>query len=336
MIHHLLPVKHYHIIFTIPQELRPWFFYNQRACYNLLFRVAWMTIQSMAGQGVTGMVATLHTWGSNLSYHPHVHCIVPAGVFQNGKWNYSKGQSTGRFFCDAKQLRERYKALFIQHFVELIEFATPEEPITWKAAEVEKNETLFDQLQQDLKEASRKKWTVRIEKPVLGVEQIIEYLARYVKRVAITNSRIVAVDKTHVTIDYKQYHLQKKGHAAPIGQAKFEGAKFIQQFAQHIPPKGFHKVRYYGCYAYFNKSQKAEIYQSITKQAVPPYQVPDKKVLLGRMLGQDPDVCTNCGSIGTLVTSPLLEQSHQGYHLTKGQRNVRIRAGPKAGEPVNY
>lgn len=95
MTHHLLPLKHFHIIFTIPQELRDWFFYNQRHCYNLLFRVAYQTIQKIAGAGQRGllaqtslpvqtaMVATLHTWGSNLSYHPHVHCIVPAGSFQN-------------------------------------------------------------------------------------------------------------------------------------------------------------------------------------------------------------------------------------------------------------
>ena len=343
MVHHLLPVKHFHIIFTIPQELRDWFFYNQRLCYNLLFRVAYQTIQSMAGEGLTGMVATLHTWGSNLSFHPHVHCIVPSGSFQkdiNGEaWKYSKGQSklleplepleplgSGRFFCDAKVLRERYKTLFIQHFIDLVEG----NDIYWKAEIIEQDEDLFSKLREDLRRASRKKWTVRIENPVLGTDQIIEYLARYVRRVAITNSRIEAVTETEVTINYKQYHLQKKGKPAPTDTINFDGATFIQRFAQHIPPSGFHKVRYYGCYNFSKKTLKAKIYTQITKAKVKPYQIPSTKKLIARLIGHDPDVCNNCGSRNTLVTKPLVEQVSQGYHLTRNYNITQIRAGPKS------
>ena len=336
MVHHLLPIKHFHIIFTIPKELRDWFYYNQRSCYNLLFRAAYKTVESMAavgGEGVTGMVATLHTWGSNLSYHPHVHCIVPAGCFKKGKWTYSEGQSklssSGRFFCDAVALRTEYKSLFISHFIDLIE----RNDFYWKDQLIEQDEDLFQQLRKDLRTASRKKWTVRIENPVLGTEQIIEYLARYVRRVAITNSRIEHVDKTTVTINYKQYHLQKKGKAAPIGTIDFDGATFIQRFAQHIPPSGFHKVRYYGCYAYSNKKLKAEIYQQIKNTPAKPYQKPSTKKLISRLIGHNPDVCSNCGSIGKLVTTPLAEHENQGYHLTRGLTEnytiTRIRAGPK-------
>ena len=109
---------------------------------------------------------------------------------------------------------------------------------------------------------------------------------------------------------------------------EFDGAAFIQQFAQHIPSRGFHKVRYYGCYAFGNKKLKNEIYQSLTKSCLLPYQVPSRKVLVTRQLGHDSDVCTACGSINQLVTTPLVEQQNQGYHLTKNYKTPRIRAGP--------
>jgi len=331
MVHHLLPVQHFHIIFTIPQELRDWFYYNQRSCYNLLFRVTWETISSVAsiaGEGVTGMVSTLHTWGSNLSYHPHVHCIVPSGYFEKGIWR----KKTSNFYCPSKELRERYKELFLKRFVELVESGGEgKDTFTWQSINVEEEESLFGKLQKDVKDASRKKWTVRIEKPVLGVAQIIEYLARYVKRVAITNARIESISASHVAINYKQYHLQKKGEAAPKGTIEFEGAKFIQRFAQHIPPRGFHKVRYYGCYAYSSKKLKAKIYTSLTQQSPSPYKAPSTKSLLKKLLGHDPEVCSNCGSIGRLVTKLLTSENRSGYHLTRSYKSYKMnqaRAGP--------
>lgn len=328
MVYHLLPIKHFHIIFTIPKELRDWFYYNQKSCYGLLFRVAWQTVQSLAGEGATGMVATLHTWGSNLSYHPHIHCIVPSGSFTNNRWVYSRGKSTTNFYCDAKELRQRYKDLFIQHFLKLVEYAEQTTPFTWKGTSVEKEEVLFRKLQRDIKQAVRKEWTVRIENPVLGVEQIVEYLARYVRRVALTNSRILDISATKVTLSYKQYHLQKKGNPAPIGEVHFEGAAFIDRYAQHIPPIGFHKVRYYGCYAYGQKKLRSRIYTSISQQPQSTYQLPSTQQLLIKLLGQDPAVCTGCGSIGTIVTSPLVRDSSKGYYLTRSYRMEPIRAGP--------
>jgi len=275
------------------------------------------------------MVATLHTWGSNLSYHPHVHCIVPAGAFENGVWENKQGNNTPNFFCNATQLRQLYKRLFIQHFLELIEYAQEPKPaFTWAGEKIEEKEELFAKLQSDFKKACSKKWTVRIENPVLGTEQIIAYLARYVRRVAITNSRIVAVTDSQVSINYKQYHLQKKGKPAPIGVMDFDGVKFIQRFAQHIPPSGFHKVRYYGCYAFGKKALRNSIYTSLTQQPAPIYQKPSTQQLVITLLGHDPDVCTNCGSVGCFVTSPIAKDATKGYHLTRSYTVPPSRAGP--------
>ena len=260
-----------------------------------------------------------------MAYHPHVHCIVPAGSFQNRQWTYSKGQSNRRFFCDATLLRQTYKDLFIKAFIELVE----SNDFFWKADNIQNEGDLFEQFRKDLRIAVRKKWTVRIENPVLGTEQIVQYLARYVRRVAITNARIEAITDTHVTINYKQYDLQKTGQAPPIGDMEFEGAAFIQRFAQHIPPRGFHKVRYYGIYAFSNKILKNSIYEQLTQSCQLPYQVPATKTLIARQIGHDPDVCSNCGSIGNFVTILLPTEENKGYHLTKPIINKRIRAGPR-------
>lgn len=320
MSHHLLPVKHFHLIFTLPHELKDLIFYNKRHLYNLLFEVAAKTIQTILG-GKIGMVATLHSWGSNLAFHPHLHVIVAAGSWQQEQWKASYPRNPN-CFCPATQLRETYKALFLKRLLEVIEL----EELNWGKDTIEA-EGLFCKVRRIYHTIQRKKWTVRIENPVLGVEQIITYLARYVRRVALTNSRIESVDDQQVIINYKQYALQQKGKPAPIGKRHFEGAKFLQQFAQHFMPRGFHRVRYYGFYSFSAKSLKATIHEQLSGQPPTPYQVPTKKVLVQKMLGRDIEVCTHCGSIGNFVTTPIPTAPRKMFKLTK-RADTPIRAGP--------
>jgi hypothetical protein len=111
VVHHLLPVRHFHLIFTLPHELNDLIFYNQRTMYSLFFQTVWQTVQQVTGAGQTSMVATLHSWGSNLAYHPHLHCIVPKGSFLNGKW-VENTPTNARFFVQSKLLRETFKEIF--------------------------------------------------------------------------------------------------------------------------------------------------------------------------------------------------------------------------------
>ena len=319
---HLLPVKHFHIIFTLPHQLNDLIFYNQKRLYSLLFRAAWQTIQQVMQGGKTGMVATLHSWGSNLSYHPHLHCIVAAGSFKDEKWQPSCPLNP-RFFCDASLLRETFKELFLKKLLQVIEL----EELRWWEDAIENDET-FPRIRSMYRKIKRKKWTVRIENPVLGVRQIIEYLARYVRRVAITNSRIEAVSVEKVTINYKQYALQKPGKPPPVGKMEMEGTTFLQRFCQHFMPRRFHKVRYFGCYAFGAKRLKARIHQHLTGQPPAPYQPPKKKEIIKKMLGQDPDVCINCGMMNAFVTEKITTDTEQLFRLTPAHRIPFIRAGP--------
>jgi len=321
MSHHLLPLKHFHLIFTLPHELNDLIFYNKKRLYGLLFGGVNETIKTILG-GKIGMVATLHSWGSNLSFHPHIHVIIPAGSYKNGAWLPSN-PTNPRCFCNAKKLRETYKNIFLKKLLQIIEL----ESLQWGKASIE-DDGIFPKIRQIYHEIERKKWTVRIENPVLGVTQIIEYLARYVRRVAITNSRIEQVNNKEVVINYKQYSLQKKGKPAPIGNRAFKGEAFLQQFSQHFMPWGFHKVRYYGFYAFGNKQLKATIHQHLTGKIQSAYQKPSRKQVIKKMLGQDIEVCTNCGVYDAFVTEILTKESNYLFILTRPNPLIRIRAGP--------
>ena len=327
MSHHLLPVKHFHLIFTLPHELNDLIFYNKKRLYGLLFEVANKTVQAILG-GKVGMVSTLHSWGSNLAYHPHLHVIVAAGSWVNGSWQASNRHNPN-CFCNARQLRATFKELFLKHLLLILE----NETLHWGKVSIQAPR-VFPKIKQLYHQIERKKWTVRIENPVLGVEQIIAYLARYVRRVALTNSRIEEVTKDKVTINYKQYALQKKGQPPPIGKREFEGEKFLQQFTQHFMPRGFHKVRYYGFYAYGAKNLKATIYQQLTGKTPFPYQPPTKKELVKKMLGEDMDVCSNCGVYNTMQTSIIPTDSSLIFSLTKATRHPPTRAGPMPKIPL--
>ena len=327
MSHHLLPVKHFHLIFTLPHELNDLIFYNKKRLYGLLFEVAAKTVQSILG-GKIGMVSTLHSWGSNLSYHPHLHVIVAAGSWQADTWQPSY-PTNPRCFCNARKLSATFKELFLKALLPILE----NESLHWEKTTIQ-DVAIFPKMQQLYGQIVKKKWTVRIENPVLGVQQIIEYLARYVRRVALTNSRIEEVTKDKVVINYKQYALQQKGQPPPIGTREFEGEKFLQQFTQHFMPRGFHKVRYYGFYAFSAKRLKSTIYRHLTGKSIFPYQKPSKRELVKKMLGEDVDYCTNCGVFNAFVTDSLATQPHLLYSLTKATASPRIRAGPLPKIPL--
>jgi len=324
MVHHLLPIQHYHLIFTVPHQLNDLFFYNQRKMYRLFFQAAWQTIQSFAVNGKTGMVATLHSWGSNLSYHPHIHAIVPSGLLQNGQWKRLKG-TTSRFFVPSKILREQFKTIFLRLFCKLIE----NEEL--RLNEEVLSESDFQKIKQIERKIRKLKWTVRVECPILGVKQIIEYLGRYIKRVAITNSRIIDITATQVRFLYNDYQHQEEGKPPPKAIRTMDGERFLQQFSQHILPPYFHRVRYFGIYAFTNKTKKEEAYQSIKGQPQLTYQKPSKRQLLKKMLGTDPDVCPSCGEYQSLTLTGLAENGSVHFRLAHQLpiSTVRLKMGDK-------
>lgn len=223
----VLPVMHYHIIFTVPHGLNDVCLWNDKLYYNLLFKATWDTLRSFGytHYGVeSGAIATLHTWGQNLSLHPHIHCIVPAAGFGiKGQWkNIGKNN---RFLFPVKQLSAAFKGKFLDGLKRILH---------------KKNHSGF---KSQIEKAYKTNWVVYCEAPMSGVNQIIKYLGQYTHRIAISNQRIKEITQDKVRFlakDYRDNATQKL--------VEMSGVEFLRRFIQHILPKGFVRIRRFGIY----------------------------------------------------------------------------------------
>lgn len=225
----LLPVPYYHVVFTLPSELNTLALHKPRILYRILFKSAWATLKQFGEtEGLQlGMVSVLHTWGQNLSLHPHLHCIVPSvGVADNGKSKMA-GKNK-KFLYPVKALSKVYRAKFVAEMRQ----------------EKLGNQTLYDKL-------FSKSWVVYAKRPFASPKSVIEYLGRYTHKIAISNYRIKAIDDNHVSFSYKDYKKEGKKKVMRITHAEF-----IRRFAQHILPKRFMRIRHYGILSSTHKRKK--------------------------------------------------------------------------------
>jgi hypothetical protein len=251
----LLPMRHFHVVFTIPSELNRLALVNQQCIYNILFKAASQSLLILAKDykhlGVkTGMVAVLHTWGQNLMDHPHLHTIVPAGGWSelNQYWK----SSPKKFFLPVRVISELFKAKFLialkqayknneLKFEGEIGFLKPKNQFQKFI------DNLFDK---------NKKWVVYTKAPFKNHAGIVKYLGRYSHRVGIDNKRIVNVDKESVSFLWKDY--RDKGLYKTMTLFADE---FIRRFLLHVLPAGFCKIRYYGIYAAKNRASELNHYR---------------------------------------------------------------------------
>ena len=224
----LLPVPYFHVVFTIPDTLNSLALHQPKMLYNILFESAWETLQTFGKNKnlQMGMIAVLHTWGQNLSLHPHLHCIVPGGgVDENGAWKNIKND--GKFLFSVKALSKVFRAKFCEKL---------KANLKDKFNENQENE--YEKIRQSLWE---KPWVVYAKKPFGSPKSVVEYLGRYTHKIAISNGRIRGIDDKTVTFDYKDY--RQKGIKK---QMVLSHEEFIRRFAMHILPKRFVKIRHYG------------------------------------------------------------------------------------------
>ena len=224
----LLPVPYLHVVFTLPEVLNKTALHAPKILYNILFESVWETLQTFGeNRGLKmGMIAVLHTWGQNLSLHPHLHCIVPGGgVDENGAWKNIKND--GKFLFPVKALSKVFRAKFCEKL---------KANLKDKFNENQENE--YEKIRQSLWE---KPWVVYAKKPFGSPKSVVEYLGRYTHKIAISNGRIRGIDDKTVTFDYKDY--RQKGIKK---QMVLSHEEFIRRFAMHILPKRFVKIRHYG------------------------------------------------------------------------------------------
>jgi len=293
----LLPVKYHHTVFTIPAELRTLFLFNKVLLYNLLFTAAWDTIQSFAQnpqnrlEAKMGMIAVLHTWKQNLDYHPHLHCIIPAGgMTGNNKWKSSP--TSGDYLFNTHTLGAVFKGKFLSAIKQMYKEGKLK---FWKLKNQSKN-AFFYQLKEQL---YRKDWVVYSKKSFKNKQSVFEYLGRYTHRIAISNRRIRRVTDSEVLFEYTD---RVDGYKKKL--RKVSGTKFIKLFLRHVLPPRFMKIRNYGILSSRNKTQCLTMLFEYFK--LDNYQKPPKLLIvkvLELVYGVKPGICNRCGGRMILVKS---------------------------------
>ena len=258
----LLPVGYFHVVFTLPAEISPIAYQNKPVVYDLLFRTAAETMLTIAADpkhlgARIGATAVLHSWGSAMTHHPHVHMIVPGGgiSLDGARWVRCKPG----FLLPVRVLSRLFRRLFLTaladaHTADRLAFFG-------EIASLRRREAFAAHLSP----LRRKNWFVYAKPPFSGPEAVLAYLARYTHRVAIANSRLMALDERGVTFRYKDYRRngQARYHTMTLGADEF--------IRRHVLPKGFHRIRHYGLLA--SASCKANIARARQLIAAPMRQV---------------------------------------------------------------
>lgn len=269
----LLPVPYFHLVFTLPSGLNNLCLHFPNVMYRLLFHATWYTINKL-GHDETwvgaqlGMVAILHTWGSNLSLHPHLHCMVPAGGLDNqGNWKSSR--SKGNYLFN----RGVMGVIFRARYIKLLRKAIKNKelpPLT---------DAVFNVL-------FSKEWITYAKRPFKGPKQVLNYIGRYSHKIAITNYRIQKVTDKQVWFTYKNYRKEGKQQLMKLTQQEF-----VRRFAMHIVPYKFVRIRHNGILS--NRSKKESLAKA--RAALGVYHAPTKlraKIVFEN--GLYPHFCGGC------------------------------------------
>ena len=234
----LLDTQYFHVVFTLPEEIAAIAYQNKKVVYDILFRATSETLRTIAADpkhlgAEIGFFAVLHTWGQNLMFHPHLHCVVPGGGLSpdGSRWIPCRQG----FFLPVRVLSRLFRRLFLEWMEQAFEngqlkfFSSPQELDDRKA------------FLRYLAPLRKKKWVVYAKKPFAGPQQVLDYVGRYTHRVAISNNRILNIEDDQVTFRYKDYR-----HGSQQKTMSLSAHEFIRRFLLHVLPEGFHRIRYYG------------------------------------------------------------------------------------------
>ena len=277
----ILNVKYFHVVMTIPSELYMIAYQNQRRVYKILFKATAETLEELARDkkylgAEIGFMEVLHTWGQTLVYHPHIHCIVPAGgIDKIGKWRNSKK----KFFIPVKVLSRKFRGKFLYYLKkEKLEFYGKNEYLN--------NKQNFDEL---MSKMYNKEWISYCKPPFENAKSVIKYLGRYTHRVAISNERILSEENGEVTFKYRDYKDNNK-----MKEMTLKAEEFIRRFLMHILPPGFMKIRHYGLLGNRNKKTKLAVCKKLTNTTSPVKPKLTTLEILKKTLGADFNICPMC------------------------------------------
>jgi Putative transposase/Transposase zinc-binding domain len=238
----LLPVPYFHVVFTVPESLNPIALYCPEVFYAALLRSAGNALLEVGRSKLgleLGCLTVLHTWGQNLTLHPHVHCVVPGGGFtRDGEW---RSVQSRRYLLPIKSLRVRFRALLCD--------ALRQAAREGKLDRVPGDVAVIEELER----VSRKRWIAYAKAPFGGPEQVLRYLANYTHRIAISNGRILSFDGQSVTFKWRDY---KDGNRTKY--MTLQATEFLRRFLLHVLPDGFVRIRYFGFMSNGRRSRNIE------------------------------------------------------------------------------
>jgi hypothetical protein len=282
----VLPLTYHHLVFTLPHQLNPWVGRYRETLYRLLFTAVWSTLKSMAADprrlnGKLGATLVLHTWGQTLTRHVHMHCLVPGGALQaNGQWHAAKSN----YLFPVRALSRLYRGKMVSLL---------------RASRDTFDQYDDQQIDQMLNELMAQEWVV-YSKPVMSQTQtVVEYLARYTKRIGLSNARLLKMDSRYVWLKYRDYRNDGRHRVMQL-----EGGELLRRFLLHMLPKRFMRVRYYGYLANVHRRRKlAQIRQALNKAAQMKQDRVQEKVAPGYR-----PLCQVCKGIMTLVRTIVPER----------------------------
>jgi hypothetical protein len=300
----LLPIPYFHVVFTLPDLLRPIAYQNKAVVYDLMFKCVAETLLTIAGDerhlgAKPGITAVLHSWGSSLVYHPHIHCIVTGGGLAPRKGLAPRQDqwiaSRPGFFLPVKVLAARFR----HRFLKALSAAHDKGELRFFGEQnILEDPGWFDEHLRPLRTID---WFVYAKKPFAGPEAVLTYLSRYTHRIGISNRRLSAFDERGVTFRYKDYRNGKLRWKSMT----LATDEFIRRFLQHILPKGFHRVRHYGLFANAERRDNLKLARALLR--APPIEpktdseAPTKEDKPGSF------TCRHCGS-PLIVVEILLPQ----------------------------
>jgi len=286
----LLPVEHFHLVFTVPDILAPIALQNKRVVYGIIFRAASDTLRTIAADpkhlgAKIGFLAVLHTWGQNLMPHPHLHCVVPGGglSLDGSRWVRCRQG----FFLSVRVLSRMFRGKFLAYLKEAFEQGKLQ--FHGKLTRLADPAAFAD----FLTDARKTDWVVYSKAPFGGPAQVLEYLGRYTHRIAISNNRLVKLEGGKVTFRWKDYRRKNR-----IGLMTLDADEFIRRFLIHVLPRGFMRLRHYGLFANRDRAKNLAKCQLLLGQpelaGTPAPKLSDWKSRYEALTGISFDVCPAC------------------------------------------
>lgn len=283
----ILNAPYFHVVFTMPEQLHMVIYHNQKLLYDLMYKAVAETLSELSQDpkylgAQIGFFSVLHTWGQNLHFHPHIHSVVMAGgLSKQNQWR----TSSKKFFIPVKVLSKKFRGKFLYYLKQYYETGLLE---FYNDAKKYENPKIFQSL---IDECYSLNWYSYTKRTFSGPLAVVEYLGRYTHRIAISNNRIVSIDKDTVTFRVKDYRNKSKK-----GTVTMKGVEFLRRFLMHILPKGLVKIRHYGLLANRNKKTKLSLCRKLTNSPTykPVFEGLSTIEIISKITGKDITLCPSC------------------------------------------